>query len=93
MYRNKAGKFLMMKNEYTTFSVWDDTKRRVSAGAGDDKDTRGLISGSGPTCVTDQCGAIQTLPRDSGLAISCTDRGVASGQDYHCQVSGIDQDN
>jgi len=51
VYRNKVGKFLMMKNEYTTFSVWDDAKRGVSAGRGDEG-TRGLRSSSGPTCVT-----------------------------------------
>eukprot|EP00092_Neocalanus_flemingeri_P012643 GFUD01013626.1.p1 GENE.GFUD01013626.1~~GFUD01013626.1.p1 ORF type:complete len:253 (-),score=63.93 GFUD01013626.1:6-764(-) len=53
VYKNKEGKFLMMKNEYTTFSVWDDVERRVSSGKGDgDEGARGLRSMSGPTCVT-----------------------------------------
>jgi len=58
VYKNKKGKFLMMKNEYTSFSVWDDMERRVTAGKGQDEGTRGLRSGSGPTCVTDVDGSI-----------------------------------
>merc|ERR1712192_88131 len=49
VYTNNKGKFLMMKNEYTSFSVWDDTVRRVTAGKGQDEGTRGVRSGSGPT--------------------------------------------
>ena len=56
VYKNDAGKFLMMKNEYTSFSVWDDMERVVRAGKGDDKGTRGMRSVSGPTCVTDLTG-------------------------------------
>eukprot|EP00092_Neocalanus_flemingeri_P023660 GFUD01025662.1.p1 GENE.GFUD01025662.1~~GFUD01025662.1.p1 ORF type:complete len:380 (-),score=92.13 GFUD01025662.1:97-1167(-) len=53
VYKNEAGKFLMIKNEYTTFSVWDDMERRVRAGKdGGDEGARGLRSMSGPTCVT-----------------------------------------
>ena len=52
VYRNKQGKFLMMKNEFTTFSVWDEAESRLSAGKGDEG-TRGVRSVSGPTCVTD----------------------------------------
>ena len=58
VYKNNKGKFLMMKNEYTSFSVWDDVKRRVTAGKGEDEGNRGLRSGSGPTCVTDGDGSI-----------------------------------
>jgi len=58
VYKNHKGKFLMMKNEYTSFSVWDDMKRRVTAGKGQDEGTRSLRSGSGPTCVTDVDGGI-----------------------------------
>ena len=58
VYKNNKGKFLMMKNVYTSFSVWDDTKRRVTAGKGHDEGTRSLRSGSGPTCATDGDGSI-----------------------------------
>merc|ERR1712142_26143 len=47
-----TGKYLMMKNEFTTFGVWDDIVRRVRAGKGEDNG-RGLRSLSGPTCVTE----------------------------------------
>jgi len=55
VYRSKKGKFLMMMNEYTTFSVWDDMERTVSAGKGVEG-VRGVRSQSGPTCVTDFAG-------------------------------------
>jgi len=58
VYKNSAGKFLMMKNEYTTFSVWSDQERRVSAGKGEDK-LRGVRSVAGPTCVTDLAGSTE----------------------------------
>ena len=59
VYANKDGKFLMMKNEYTTYAVWDDNERRVSAGkpkAGSNSfgdALRGVRSSEGPTCVTE----------------------------------------
>ena len=46
-------KVLMMKNEYTSFSVWDDMERNVRGGKGNDTGTRGVRSTSGPTCVTE----------------------------------------
>jgi len=52
VYKNEYGKFLMMKNEYTTFSVWDNVERSVSAGKGVEG-VRGIRSLTGPTCVTD----------------------------------------
>ena len=58
VYRNSAGKFLMVKNEYTTFSVWDDQVRRVSAGKGEDT-LRGVRSVGCPTRVTELAGSTE----------------------------------
>jgi hypothetical protein len=52
VYRNDAGRFLMVKNEFTSFSVWDDADKRLHAGKGDEGE-RFIQSGSAPTCVTD----------------------------------------
>jgi hypothetical protein len=52
VYRNDAGQFLMVKNEFTSFSVWDDADKRLHAGKGDEGE-RIIHSGSAPTCVTD----------------------------------------
>ena len=50
VYKNHAGRFLMVKNEYTTFAVWDDVERRVRAGKGEEGG-RSIRSVSAPTCV------------------------------------------
>ena len=52
VYRNDAGRFLMVKNELTSFSVWDNADKRLHAGKGDEGE-RFIRSGSAPTCVTD----------------------------------------
>ena len=55
VYKNNAGRYLMVKNEFTTFSVWDDAEKRIRAGKGDEG-TRGIRSDSAPTCVSDLMG-------------------------------------
>ena len=52
VYRSSiGGGYLMVKNEYTSYGVWDDPDKRLHAGAGDDGE-RFVRSGSAPTCVT-----------------------------------------
>ena len=60
VYKNQQGKFLMMMNEYTTFSVWDDMERTVTAGEGVEG-VRGIRSFSGPTCITDLASDVQDM--------------------------------
>merc|ERR1712129_293307 len=57
VYQNKAGRYLMVKNEVTSFGVWDDVDKRLRAGKGDEGE-RFLRSGSAPTCVTDLEGVV-----------------------------------
>ena len=52
VYKNNAGRYLMIKNEYTSFAVWDDAERRLRAGKGEEGG-RSLRSRSAPTCVGD----------------------------------------
>jgi len=52
VYKNYHGHFLMVKNEFTTYGVWDDAELRLRAGKGD-AGVRGVRSGAAPTCVTD----------------------------------------
>merc|ERR1719445_1784740 len=51
VYKNKAGWFLMVKNEYSSYGVWDNPDKRLHAGKGDEGE-RFVRSGSAPTCVT-----------------------------------------
>ena len=51
VYKNSAGLYLMVKNEYSSFSVWEDEERRVSAGKGEEGG-RSMRSAAAPTCVT-----------------------------------------